>query len=122
MFKFLLCENPMKPGRVFIIHTPEPACLIEAICLNDIEGNPEYVGKLDEIFDLFSYKNTDGVIERWELLIVKYFDVSPNENESTTVEYRHVIKRAWKWYLSYLQWEDKNIDQDNENTYFGTLN
>jgi hypothetical protein len=112
MDRFLLCENPNRPKEsgLFILHRLEPKCLIECICVTDNGMDDD----LSSIFDLFTYRNSDGLNEQWQLVIRDYYDVEDVEQvpDSEVPRYRKMINKSWHWFKSYLEWEDNNIDTD----------
>lgn len=103
MDKFILGENPMRPDDpgLFIIHLLQPVAIFE--CL---EG---HVDKRD-IFKHYSFQNTDGVIEEWTLSVHHFFTTDflkePAEQAAPLMD------KAWRWFRSYLEYEDKLIDED----------
>lgn len=104
MDKFLLAENPMRPEQsgCFIISMVNPIAIIACI-----EGH-EQAGK---IFEHFSFTNSDGVLEEWTLSLHHFFTtdfISEPDQQA-----RPLLKRAWRWYRAYMEWEDKNIDTDD---------
>lgn len=107
MDRFLLAENPIKKPNsneynpLYIIHTLEPKCIIEAICLNE---NFELKGSIELPYAKFEHKNTDGAIEEWVLAIRDIYSTASTSN------IEQLLPRAWRWYRSCLEWEDKNID------------
>lgn len=113
MDKFLLAENPMRPDSpgLYIISAVAPRCLIKVICLND----EEMVNDLSAIFDLFSYTSSDGLPEKYQLLILDYYDHKDVEDvpDNQVADYRTMLRKAWHWYKSYLEWEDENIDSED---------
>jgi len=69
MHRFLLAENPQAPetGGLWIIHLPEPICIIEAVT------NGEKIHAKKAIYtNEFKYINSDGIIENWQLRIHHY--------------------------------------------------
>ena len=110
MDRFLLAENPIKNPNsnqydpLYIIHTLEPKCIIEAVCLNDIDSIDKTV--LPSM--TFNHLNSDGINEEWRLIV---------RDQYSTLNYdelQKLLPRAWRWYRSYLEWEDKNIDIQEE--------
>jgi hypothetical protein len=93
----------MRTGRVFILHTINPRMLLEAVMIGDFSDTSH-----DSVYKLFHYQNTDGIDEDWCLVLRDTYDDANQE------ELIHVIDRAWKWYRSYLNWEDDNIDDEED--------
>ena len=91
-------------GGTHILHTIKPKCLIE--CVN-IDENPNTVSS-GLPHRIFEYRNTDGITETWELTVRDTYD------NSELHEVGKCIERAWRWYRSYLEWEDGNIDTEEE--------
>jgi len=102
MDKFLLAENPMRPEQsgIWIIHMLDPVAIIQ--CTEGREDN-------DNTFRHYVYINADNVPEEWTLSI---FFIAIDG--LTDKDHEHLLDRAWRWYRSYMQWEDKNIDIDDE--------
>ena len=106
MDKFLLAENPQRSEQsgLWIIHMLDP---ITIICCT--QGQEE----VGEIFKHFAFANIDGVQEYWTLSI--YFS---NGNGDLETKAFKLLDRAWRWYRSYMEWEDANngvVDSDDEN-------
>lgn len=106
----MLAENPMREGRVFIIHTIKPKCLIE-VC--EPQDNPKSSGYPHGIYEYF---NTGRIKETWALIVRDVYD-NPD-----LADVQNLLDKAWKWYKSYLKFEDKNIDDTNRDNYLGTVN
>lgn len=104
MDKFLLAENPMKRGDqspLFIVHLLQPVAIIQAH-----EGHVDAPGK---IFEHFQFRNIDGVVEEWTLSVWHFFTtdfISDPEDQA-----KPLLKRAWRWYRAYMEWEDSNLKQ-----------
>lgn len=104
MDKFLLAENPMRPeSGTWIIHLLSPQAHIKCT-----EGH-ERVGAM---YRHYEYKNTDGVIEEWTLSIQFFFtqDFTTPQHEL----WEPLLDRAWRWFRSYMEFEDKKIDDAEE--------
>jgi hypothetical protein len=100
MDKFLLAENPMRPeSGLWVIHLLTPVAIIRCT---------EVKEAADEVSQDYVYINSDNVAEQWTLSI--YF----TEKDIDEEELYHLLDRAWRWYRSYMQWEDKNIDTNEE--------
>ena len=101
MDKFLLAESPFHPERsgAFIIHLKNPIAIIRCS-----EGHIE----IDSIYEHFQFKNSDGLIEEWTLSAFHFFTTDFISEPETQA--KPLLSRAWRWYRSYLEWEDKNID------------
>lgn len=94
---------------LFIAHNVFPELIIKCTCLNEDESS----ASLSDFFDRFKYVNPDGVIELWELRIIKFHNLTEQEADLITPALRKLIKRAWYWYEAYLKWEDGNIENAN---------
>lgn len=106
MDRFILAENPMHPAQsgCFIIQMIDPITIIGCI-----EGHEVIPGRrcLHE-----SFRNSDGITEEWTLYIHHLFTTNMNaadDNLSLQIA-EAVMKRAWRWYRAYLEWEDEQID------------
>lgn len=111
MHKFILGENPIAPetGGLWIVHLPNPNSIIEAVLSGEKihSKNALYVKE-------FQYLNTDGVLELWQLRLHHYFSTLFCDDKEAEVLAFKMLDNAWHWYKSYLIFEDKNIDE-NEN-------
>lgn len=100
MDRFLLAENPrnLKAG-VAIIHTIDPVAIIGVI-----EGHHQR----GQHFRHFSYGN-----EQFTLYIHHLFTTNMNaaDDEQASIIADKLLKRAWHWYESYLEWEDQNEEE-----------
>jgi hypothetical protein len=104
MDKFLIADNPMRDDSgAWIIHLLSPQAHIQ--CL---EGHAQ----TDKIHKHYTYKNSDGAIEGWTLSAQFFFTTDfISEPEKQVIP---LLDRAWRWYRSYLELEDKNIDDAEE--------
>lgn len=70
-----------------------------------------HIAPPEQLFKHYQYIGTDGIIEDWTLSIYHYFttDFSDGQEEKAL----KLLDRAWRWYRSYLEWDDKNIDIDD---------
>lgn len=102
MDKFLIAENPMREDSgIWVIHLLNPQAIIE--CL---EGHV----KTDKIHKYYQFKNSDGIIEEWTLSAHFFFTTDfISEPEQQVIP---LLDRAWRWFRSYMQWGDENIDTD----------
>lgn len=102
MDKFLLAENPMRPDitGAFIIHMLDPIAIIACD-----EGNIER----GMIFKHYQFVNGDGVAEFWTLSV--YFANGEGDIETRVFK---LLDRAWRWFRSYMEWEDNNIETDDQ--------
>jgi hypothetical protein len=105
MDKFLIAENPMRPddSGLWIIHLLNPQAHIE--CL---EGHIQ----TDKIHKNYSFINSDGVIEEWTLSAHFFFTTDFISDPEQQVA--PLLDRAWRWFRSYLEFEDKNIDTNEQ--------
>lgn len=97
MDKFILGENPMREDSgKWIIHLLDPKAIVRCT-----EGHVQ----IDNIFKHYQYKNSDGIIEEWTLSAHFFFTTDfISEPEQQVIP---LLDRAWRWYRSYIQWEDK---------------
>lgn len=98
MDKFLLAENPLRPEQsgLWVIHLLNPAIIQ---CRKGfIECEQPFIHE------------TDASGQAWTLSIYHLFttDFLTEPQEQALP----VMKRAWRWFRSYLQLEDKNIDHE----------
>lgn len=109
MDRFLLCENPLMDSNrpIYILQTIKHRMLIQVIPYEE-ESDLSY--NLDDVFDLFSFVNSDGLKENYMFKVVTFYDLSENEIDEYMSEIRLHITKAWKWYKSYMIWQDKQID------------
>jgi len=101
MDKFLLAENPMRPEQsgLWIVHLLTPQAIIKCIEGHEHTASP---------FKHYSFKNSDEVIEEWTLSAYHFFstDFITEPEEQVTP----LLDRAWRWYRSYMQWEDNQTN------------
>lgn len=90
-------------GGLAIIHTISPQSIIEVK-----KGDAFLAAKNARVF---SYISTSGTEEKFTLILKHSFFESKPEN--TEAEINHLLKRAWRWFQSYLAWEDDNIDLED---------
>lgn len=109
MDRFLLCENPQLDSNrpVYILQTITHRMLIQVITY---EHQSELYYKLDDVFDLFSFVNSDGITERYMLKVVDFYDITEDEIDDNIQTIRLHIKKAWKWFKSYIIWQDQQAD------------
>lgn len=111
MDKFILGENPMRQSDspdLFIIHLLNPVSIFRAH-----EGHVEVK---DKIYQHYQFRNSDGIIEEWTLSVHHFYTTDFLTEPEQQV--KPLMDKAWRWYRSYLEWEDDNIDMDkyaNEN-------
>lgn len=117
MDRFLLSENPMKDldRPIYILQTIKHKMLIQVIPYDQPE---ELIYKLSDIFDLFEYVNSDGFKERYMLRVVDFYDLEQHEIDDHIETIRLHIIKAWKWYKSYMIWQDKQIDFEGDTDNF----
>lgn len=101
MDKFILAESPYHPERsgLFIIHLKNPIAIIRCT-----EGHL----KIDQVYDHFQFENSDKEIEEWTLSAFHFFTADFISDPGAQV--KPLLKRAWRWYRAYMEWEDNNID------------
>lgn len=90
--------------KQFIIHTIKPKAIIEAV---DKSEFPDVVSS-GYPHNVFSYQNSEGIYEYWALIIRDVYD------SSTVAEQGKLLDRAWRWFRSYMEWEDTNIDEGED--------
>lgn len=90
---------------IYILQTIKHRMLIEVIPYEDI-GDLNYT--LDDVFDLFTYEGE--VVENYMLKVVEFYDLDATELDDNMEEIRLHITKAWKWYKSYIIWQDQQID------------
>lgn len=89
----------------WVIHLLDPQAIIRCT-----EGHVE----VDNIYKHYQFKNNDGVIEEWTLSAQFFFTTDfISEPEQQVIP---LLDRAWRWYRSYMKWEDENIDIDDATT------
>ncbi len=104
MDKFVLAENPMREGAdLFICHLLNPVAIFQAH-----EG---HIQVKEKIYNHFEFVNSDGVLEKWTLSTHHFFTTDFIEEPEKQVP--KVMDKAWRWYRSYMEWEDNNIDLDD---------
>lgn len=105
MDKFLIAENPQRPedSGLWVIHLLDPVAIIQCIEGHADPGRP---------YAHFSFRNPDGVVEEWTLSAWHFFTADFITEPEDQVQ--PLLKRAWRWFRSYLKWEDNNIDEDEE--------
>lgn len=107
MDKFILGENHMRDAKnrdLFIIHLLNPIAIFQAHI-----GTVEVKNKIHQHYQ---FLNSDNIIEEWTLSTHHFFTTDFIKEPHEQV--KPLMDKAWRWYRSYLQWEDNNIDFDNE--------
>lgn len=106
MERFLLAESPFFPERsgLWIVHLLNPISIFQVV-----EGRVNPEGK---IFGNYTYVNSDGMKEAWTLVVFHFF--TTDFISDPDVQALPLLKRAWRWYLSYLKWVDQNISHSEE--------
>ncbi len=105
--QFLIAENPLMPDQgIHILHCQWPQLLIRCIHRDD---NPEYIIPDHPFWMEFEHQGLIGN-EHIILCVGLIFNV----NEITEAipmqdDIAKVLKRAKRWYISYMNWEDQNI-------------
>lgn len=116
MDRFMLVENVNREEDtrpIYILQTSKPAMLIHIIPFDNLD-DVNY--KFDDVFDLFRYVNPDGLIENYMLKMVRNYDFRTEQAIDLNIQkIRKDINKAWRWYLSYLQAQDAEIDRNNFN-------
>ncbi|MDX1936370.1 MAG: hypothetical protein SFU21_04615 [Flavihumibacter sp.] len=106
MHKFVLGENPQAPdtGGLWITKLTDPVAIIEAVLVGE-----KIHSKKSTVYRTYKYRYTDGVVEEWQLRL--HF-TAPTANDQFVL--KQLLDDAWHWYLSYLIFEDKNIDDEQQ--------
>lgn len=107
MDKFILGENHMRDAKsrdLFIIHLLNPIAIFQAHL-----GTVEVKNK---IFKHYQFLNNDGKIVEWTLSTHHFFTTNFVSDPKDQVI--PLMDKAWRWYRSYLNWEDNNLDLQNE--------
>lgn len=100
---------------VYILQTIKHKMLIEIIPYDDF-NDLDY--SLSDIFDLFKYENPDGFTEKYMLKVVDFYGLSESEIDDNIETIRLHIKKAWKWYKSYIIWQDQQADLEGNTDNF----
>jgi hypothetical protein len=106
--RFLLADDPRDDnGGLAIIHTVDPICII---------GIAEEHIQVPQPFKHFTFVNLDGEEEEWTLYIHHFFTENLNNLDAAVVQEKNekILEQAWDWYKSYMDWEDKNIDAEEQ--------
>ncbi len=110
--QFLLAENPLQQEQgVYILHTQWPQMLIKCIHRDE---HPEYIIPEHQFWIEFDYRSKlDNNHEAVILCVQLLFNVN-DFTEAITIQddIFKVLKRAKRWYISYMMWEDDNIIND----------
>ena len=108
MHKFILGKNPIAPesGGLWIIHLPNPQTIIELVLIGEKIHSKKALYTAE-----YTYLNSDGLLEKWQLRLYHYFETTPIADETTELLIKKMLKNAWHWYKAYLTFEDENIDQ-----------
>lgn len=98
---------------VYVLQTIKHKMLIQIIPYDDL-GDLNY--NLSDVFDLFKYENPGGFTEKYMLKVVEFYDLSESEIDDNIQTIRLHIKKAWKWYKSYIIWQDQqaNLEGDTD--------
>lgn len=88
---------------IFIVHLLNPIAIFQAY-----EGYAEIKGK---IYGHYQFRNIEGVIEEWTLSTHHFFTTDFIKEPADQV--KPLMDKAWRWFRSYLDWEDNNIDTDD---------
>lgn len=100
---------------VYILQTIKHKMLIEIIPYDDLS---DFNYSLNDVFDLFKYENPNGFTEKYMLKVVEFYDLSESEIDDNIETIRLHIKKAWKWYKSYIIWQNKQIDLEGDSDNF----
>lgn len=100
--RFLLAENPMAGNDTLaIVHTLNPISIILVYHERVTADHP---------FSHFTYTGPDGVKEDITFVLYHCFSTS-FDGEANAVMTDKLMRKAWHWYMSYLKWQDAQIDQ-----------
>lgn len=102
MDRFLLAENPMNARckSLAVIHTIDPVAIIEVL-----EGHKR--------FDSGHYRHfIHNSVEPYTFRLHFQFSKSLADGDAQAKEVSQLFDRAWRWYRSYMEWEDNNIEND----------
>ena len=102
MSKFLLAENPIHPDQsgVWVIHTQNPKAMIQ--CFQGIV-------KTEAPHQHFAFLNSDRIVENWTLSAFHLFTTDFLTEPELQAEV--LLKKAWRWYRAYMEWEDAQINE-----------
>jgi hypothetical protein len=93
MDKFLLAENPMRPGDEsgpFIVHMLDPISIIKCTA-----------GHIEKASIYHHYDAPNG--DEWTLSIHHFFTADMLERPEDRA--LKLLDRAWRWYRSYMEWQ-----------------
>jgi hypothetical protein len=98
MDRFLIADNPLSGNnRRYIIQTCKPQAIIECVT-----GHVEY----ETPYRQYSFVNLKGHKENWTLRIGH---LANSNQEQYLLVVDKLLKRAWYWYMAYLDWEDQQV-------------
>jgi hypothetical protein len=103
MDRFLIAENPMnEDSNSAIIHTMDPISIIECM-----EGHVAL--EPGSVYKHFSFINLDEEAEEWTLRVHHLYprELSGDEHSEQVDK---LLNRAWKWFQSYMNWNDEQGD------------
>jgi hypothetical protein len=93
MYKFMIASNPLKGGRVFILHTPSPSCLIEVLTVGN-DTDKQNKGKT------YTHRVNSEKKEIYQLVVSKSLESTTGFSDIS--EFDQILDRAWKWYVTLL--------------------
>jgi len=97
--RFLIADNPMVEGSPSaIIHTLEPQAIIMII-----EGHRI-------LFDTRPYRHFQFKDEKYTFIVHHLFARKFDKQHHIIVD--KICSRAWRWFMSYMQWEDEQIKEN----------
>jgi hypothetical protein len=101
--KFLIADNPMhEGGTTAIIHTQEP----KSILLVD-EGHVATKWPHRH----YTYHDSEDLDEPYTLSVFHSF-VQNMDGEEQNIIIEKLLRNASHWYEAYLEWQDKQIDNE----------
>lgn len=90
-------------GSIAVIHTIDPVAIVE--CIEDHVELPP-----GTFYKHYSFHNINGEQENWILRLHHYFTTElDSEQHASMVE--KLLDKAWRWYQSYMNWEDKKYEK-----------
>ncbi len=99
----MIADNPIRVhrGTEAIIHTQQPISII-------IVDEGHVATKWPHRH--FTFTNSDEEQEEYTLSLFHCFTTS-FDGEEHNVMIDKLFRNAWHWYMSYMNWEDKQIDE-----------
>lgn len=92
-------------GSQAVIHTIDPVAIIE-VCKDHLTF------KEGIYFQHFTHTNLEGEEEGFTFRLHFQFSRSLADGEAQAKEVSQLMNRAWRWYQSYMNWEDKQHEKE----------